>query len=45
MALAMIPDDLIQQARAAGVDVVEVARGVRSLTIRARKPALAPTPG
>ena len=39
MALGMIPEDSpAQQARAAGIDVEAVARSVRSLTIRARKP-------
>ena len=41
MAVAMVPADLVQQARAAGIDVAAVARTVRSLTIRARKPGAA----
>ncbi len=39
MAVAMVPAELVQQARGAGIDVHAVARTVRSLTIRARKPA------
>jgi len=39
MAVAMVPAELVQQARGAGIDVLAVARTVRSLTIRARKPA------
>ena len=39
MAVGMVPAELVQQARVAGIDVQAVARTVRSLTIRARKPA------
>lgn len=42
MALSMVPEEFLHQAKAAGIDVMEVARGVRSLTIRARKPAARP---
>jgi SAM-dependent methyltransferase len=38
MALGMVPEGLLNQARAAGIDVLGVARSVRSLTIRAWKP-------
>jgi SAM-dependent methyltransferase len=38
MAATMVPDDMRRQAEAAGIDVTAVARTVRSLTIRARKP-------
>jgi SAM-dependent methyltransferase len=38
MALTMVPAEFLEQATAAGVDVVGVAQTVRSLTIRARKP-------
>lgn len=38
MALAMVPDALLSDARAHGIDVAAVARTVRSVTIRARKP-------
>jgi SAM-dependent methyltransferase len=41
MALTMAPAELIEQARNAGIDVENVARTVRSLTIRARKAAVA----
>ncbi len=37
-ALAMVPEDLVRTAQAAGVDVPGVARSVRSITLRARKP-------
>jgi SAM-dependent methyltransferase len=37
--LDVIPPELREQARAAGIDVHAVADAVRSLTIRARKPA------
>lgn len=43
MALSMVPEELLGQARAAGIDVVAVAGTVRSLTIRARKPGPAAT--
>ena len=42
MAVAMVPAELVQQAQVAGIDVRAVARTVRSLTIRARKPAARP---
>jgi SAM-dependent methyltransferase len=38
VALTMIPPDLLDKAREAGVDIDGVAETVRSLTIRARKP-------
>jgi arsenite methyltransferase len=38
MALTMVPEPMLRQARAAGIDVERVADTVRSLTIRARKP-------
>ncbi|HSP97556.1 MAG TPA: arsenite methyltransferase [Candidatus Dormibacteraeota bacterium] len=38
MALTMVPEDMLRQAEAAGIDVPSVAETVRSLTIRARKP-------
>jgi post-segregation antitoxin (ccd killing protein) len=38
MALLMVPQELLAQAKAAGIDVMAVAGTVRSLTIRARKP-------
>jgi SAM-dependent methyltransferase len=38
VALAMVPESMLHQARAAGIDVERVADTVRSLTIRARKP-------
>ncbi len=34
-----IPAELLRQAEAAGIDVSKAAKTVRSLTIRARKPA------
>ena len=37
MALTMVPDAMLRQAKAAGIDVQRVADTVRSLTIRARK--------
>jgi SAM-dependent methyltransferase len=45
--LSMVPDDLRQQAERAGVDVLAVARTVRSIKVRARKPAsgVASAPG
>ncbi len=39
MALDMVPKDMLDQAVAAGIDARAVADTVRSLTIRARKPA------
>ncbi len=39
IALAMVPDELLRQAEEAGIDVAGVARTVRSLTVRARKPS------
>jgi SAM-dependent methyltransferase len=39
MALTMVPEGLASAATAQGIDVVAIARTVRSLTIRARKPA------
>lgn len=39
MALAIVPEELLSEAKAQGIDVTAVARTVRSLTIRARKPA------
>ena len=36
--LTMVPEPMLHQARAAGIDVEGVADTVRSLTIRARKP-------
>ncbi|MFN8640238.1 MAG: arsenite methyltransferase [Candidatus Binatia bacterium] len=41
MALSIVPADMLAQAQAAGIDVVAVAGTVRSLTIRARRPAAA----
>ncbi len=38
MALTMVPEPMLRQAQAAGIDVERVANTVRSLTIRARKP-------
>ena len=38
VALTMVPETMLQQAKAAGIDVERVAETVRSLTIRARKP-------
>lgn len=38
MALTMVPEPMLRQAQAAGIDVQRVADTVRSLTIRARKP-------
>jgi arsenite methyltransferase len=38
VALTMVPESMLRQARAAGIDVQRVADTVRSLTIRARKP-------
>ena len=38
VALTMVPESMLHQARAAGIDVEGVADTVRSLTIRARKP-------
>ncbi len=38
VALTMVPESMLQQATAAGIDVARVAETVRSLTIRARKP-------
>lgn len=38
IAVAAVPRELLRQAAEAGVDVPRVARSVRSLTIRARKP-------
>jgi SAM-dependent methyltransferase len=38
MALTIVPEELLGQAKAAGIDVMAVAGTVRSLTIRARKP-------
>ena len=38
IALAIVPADLLSEAKAHGIDVMAVARTVRSLTIRARKP-------
>ncbi len=38
MALTMVPEPMLRQAEAAGIDVERVADTVRSLTIRARKP-------
>ena len=37
MALTMVPESMLRQAQAAGIDVRHVADTVRSLTIRARK--------
>lgn len=42
VAMATVPAELLRQAEAAGIDVLGVARTVRSLTIRARKPSPAP---
>ena len=39
VALTMVPEPMLRQAEAAGIDVRQVAETVRSLTIRARKPA------
>jgi SAM-dependent methyltransferase len=38
MVLTMVPQPMLRQAEAAGIDVQRVAETVRSLTIRARKP-------
>ena len=38
VALTMVPEAMLRQAKAAGIDVQQVAETVRSLTIRARKP-------
>ena len=38
MALTMVPDSLLREFEAAGVDVRAVARSVRSITVRAWKP-------
>jgi arsenite methyltransferase len=38
VALTMVPEPMLRQAEAAGIDVPRVADTVRSLTIRARKP-------
>ncbi len=38
VALTMVPEAMLRQAQAAGIDVPRVADTVRSLTIRARKP-------
>ncbi len=38
VALTMVPEPMLRQAQAAGIDVQRVADTVRSLTIRARKP-------
>jgi len=40
MALQMVPESLVRQASEAGINVADVARSVRSLTIRARKPTV-----
>lgn len=37
--LAMVPEDLRRQAEVAGIDLLGVARTVRSIKVRARKPA------
>lgn len=37
--LSMVPDDLRRQAERAGIDLLAVARTVRSVKVRARKPA------
>ncbi len=39
VALALLPKNVLAEARAANVDVESIARSVRSLTIRARKPS------
>jgi SAM-dependent methyltransferase len=39
LAMSMVPDDLLARAQTGGIDVERVANSVRSLTIRARKPA------
>ncbi len=41
MAVALVPPELLEQAKVAGINVLDVARTVRSLTIRARKPSAA----
>jgi len=38
MALTMVPEEFIRDAKAQGIDVMAVAHSVRSLTVRARKP-------
>lgn len=38
VALTMVPESMLQQAREVGIDIEHVADTVRSLTIRARKP-------
>ncbi len=38
VALTMVPEQMLRQAGAAGIDVQRVAETVRSLTIRARRP-------
>lgn len=38
VAMTMVPESMLQQAREVGIDIEHVADTVRSLTIRARKP-------
>lgn len=38
VALTMVPESMLQQARGVGIDIEHVADTVRSLTIRARRP-------
>ena len=38
VALTMVPEQMLRQAQAAGIDVQRVADTVRSLTVRARRP-------
>ncbi len=39
VALALLPETVLAEARAASIDVEKIARAVRSLTIRARRPS------
>jgi len=39
VALALLPETVVAEARAANIDVESIARSVRSLTIRARRPS------
>lgn len=38
--LGMVPDGMLKSASEAGIDVLAVARTVRSIKVRARKPGL-----
>ena len=39
VALALLPATALAEARAANIDVESIARSVRSLTLRARRPS------